>query len=436
MMNVLFARPFYVVIVGDQGVALLTRDAETTPLFAARGDAMAEAAILDALRVKPHAMVAIYADTAQQDLRIETLPRLNILDRAQLLRQRLRTAFPKARATASLRLKDGRALLAALPKDSPVFDWVDALKTHPLKLGLLSVESAPMIAQLLPSERTDDGWSVLVTVSCCGGLRQSVVHRGVCVFSRLIPFKQSRISVEDIENDLRSTFTYLVRLGLRESREAHLVMIVPEDMRKALADIRVPVGEITLLSLADAARILGVPVNLEDGSFLHAAFFLRQAGMRLPFNVPDLRHPLIQKLSLCQRVIARGAVIFAFALAGILAVIYGHSFWERDLMNVQQNFAAPIPMDHTAVTKPAPYAFPYQELRLDAVLYYAPERWVLWMQGERIMPDTKRDDFQILEVLPQEVRLRLTGIKDDVVLNPHQAYQIDTGTVIETVKRD
>ena len=75
------------------------------------------------------------------------------------------------------------------------------------------------------------------------------------------------------------------------------------------------------------------------------------------------------------------------------------------------------------------------DVHLGAVLYYGPDRWVLWLQGKRWTPETDSADMHVLGVQPGEVRLALVDVSDtavrNITLKPHQTYQIATGKIVE-----
>lgn len=74
------------------------------------------------------------------------------------------------------------------------------------------------------------------------------------------------------------------------------------------------------------------------------------------------------------------------------------------------------------------------DVHLGAVFYYAPDNWVLWLQGMKWTPATQNADIQVTDVKPDEVHLRLTtlgGKALEVSLKPHQTFQLSTGRVVE-----
>lgn len=70
---------------------------------------------------------------------------------------------------------------------------------------------------------------------------------------------------------------------------------------------------------------------------------------------------------------------------------------------------------------------------LDALVYYNPGRWQLWLNGESFTPDTKRADIHILAVAPDSVTLRAQRDTRSVefTLAPHQTYDWGSGKIFE-----
>ena len=78
------------------------------------------------------------------------------------------------------------------------------------------------------------------------------------------------------------------------------------------------------------------------------------------------------------------------------------------------------------------------DIRLGAILYYAPHDWIIWLRGERWTPQTSRQDLSVRAVSADEVRLRWRGdgdkgavIEKEITLTPNQTYQISTGKIID-----
>lgn len=72
-------------------------------------------------------------------------------------------------------------------------------------------------------------------------------------------------------------------------------------------------------------------------------------------------------------------------------------------------------------------------IHLGAVVFYAPDDWTLWLQGEKWTPDTVRGDLGVLEVTEDSVSLTWrdeNGVDRNFTLKPNETYEIATGQII------
>jgi hypothetical protein len=74
------------------------------------------------------------------------------------------------------------------------------------------------------------------------------------------------------------------------------------------------------------------------------------------------------------------------------------------------------------------------DIHLGAVLYFGPHDWTVWLQGEKWTPETVREDLEILEVMPTEVRVSWRNPEApeplELALKPNQSYRIATGKIV------
>ncbi len=78
----------------------------------------------------------------------------------------------------------------------------------------------------------------------------------------------------------------------------------------------------------------------------------------------------------------------------------------------------------------------YGDISLDAILYYGPHDWTIWLQGEPWTPATNRPGLRILKVSPDRVTLkRTTGEPPTpsfkITLKPHQLWKAGTEEISE-----
>lgn len=248
------AKPRLVLLIGDEGARLVvstssgSSDAENArTLFAATHDEPGEKEILDLVaRYGKSSRPTLLLDTLAQDYRVENLPRVNPLDRAKLIRNRLRQSFPEATAAAALKLDSSRVGLASWHTDSATSRWLDKLSPYAPRVALLPLESASLAASLAPG----NDWALLLSLQRTGGLRQIVTHKGNPVFARLT-HAPANLSPEAIAataaQDLKTTLGYVNRLGLADSRDLHVVALLPETSRHAFEQAGLALRNLTLL---------------------------------------------------------------------------------------------------------------------------------------------------------------------------------------------
>ena len=76
-------------------------------------------------------------------------------------------------------------------------------------------------------------------------------------------------------------------------------------------------------------------------------------------------------------------------------------------------------------------------LHCGSIMYIDETRWIIWLQGERWTPETKRHNLHVIAVTPHTVRLSLAMAgetsKREVTLRPHQSLNLLTGNIIEGI---
>lgn len=318
-------------MIGDDGALCVPHKitGAPEPFFAAHSDEAAVATLTKLLAVHKKAQVMLLADMLAQDFRLETLPRLSPLDRPKLIKRRLKLAFPQARLSTSFKLKSGRnqIVMAGLHDKSPLFDWLERLKTHTPHIGLLPVEAASLVTKLLPDAK--NGWAMLLSRQRTGGFRQIVTHKGELIFTRLTaPLPDTATADEitvTIQRDITASLGYLGRLGLNHPSQLRILLLMPDTMHEALENLNLPVHSITCVSSHKTAQHLRLPFvphstdNYSD--FLYAGWLALKPRLRLPLMLPDM-----QKLRRTKQIkhfgwrVATAACLLALILNGWQAV--------------------------------------------------------------------------------------------------------------------
>jgi len=67
-------------------------------------------------------------------------------------------------------------------------------------------------------------------------------------------------------------------------------------------------------------------------------------------------------------------------------------------------------------------------------MFYGPEDWAIWLQGEKWTPGKEHSDLRVVEVAADHVRLLWKGDKgaaeQEIELKPNQSFELSTGKII------
>ncbi|MER2519276.1 MAG: hypothetical protein ABTQ34_01145 [Bdellovibrionales bacterium] len=431
MISPMNAAPHLVLLIGDEGARLAchapNNPANAQTLFAATHDSEAEKRILAV--IAQHGKISrltLLIDTLAQDYRVETVPRVAPLDRAKLIRRRLRQSFPGAAATASLKLDSTRFGFASWHADGTSRHWIDQLAPYAPNVALLPIEGARLATKLAPR----DEWILILSLQRAGGLRQIVTRKGQPIFTRLTPTPPA-LDPETIATaaarDLKTTLGYLNRLGLDDSHSLHVVALLPNSTRPIFERSSLALRGLTLLTPHEAAQRMGLPEHINDdlyGDALFAADAARRKSPRLAVTPRAWKQARNDNaLQNAGKRLSIAALLLATILTGGQAIAFAQALLDasqeiarRDdaqtKLNEEREKAAPVtePLGRlrAAVERERIFAEPSPTpwAALDALLRTLPPDTrlsALEWQAPRNAP-TKRD-----ETLRLTIRLRTTA---------------------------
>ncbi|HLN22433.1 MAG TPA: hypothetical protein VK558_00440 [Patescibacteria group bacterium] len=287
----------FVLIIGDDGavMAQFRRGAVADAWFVAI-DEMDEG--LESLRgylnADKSAPLLVLADVLEQMYREENLPKVGPLDELKVLRRRLDMTFPTEQMKAALRqrARDVKGstvafLMAALPTSPVMLRWIEFLESlaNPVTgFCLLPLESVDLAKALAPAAPADEDpnrcWHALISVEVTGGFRQIFVNNGRLVVTRLTqrPPEDTTADVvaQLVERELRSSISYIKRLGYVEGSRLDIVMVAGSELCEAMAQREIPATTVSLLTPAEAGRKIKLdkvgPEGSPYGDLLHAAW--------------------------------------------------------------------------------------------------------------------------------------------------------------------
>ena len=78
-----------------------------------------------------------------------------------------------------------------------------------------------------------------------------------------------------------------------------------------------------------------------------------------------------------------------------------------------------------------------EDFQLDAIMYFARDRWTFWLNGEAVTPESLPQGVSVLEVSPSRVRIAWTpdpakpAATTSFALEPGQTYLVSSGLVLE-----
>ena len=228
------------------------------------------------LDADPQAELIVAVDVLEQMYREEQLPKVGRFDRGTVVKRRLDLAFPHDQLRAALPLSGGaKAIFAALPETEHIRQWVEFLESLPNPVTgfcLMPLEAADIAESLGPSGEgeTRQIWRVLATQQATSGFRQIFETEGRMVVTRLTQRPASDLSAEAvaqlIERELRSSISYLKRLGYSEQDRLDLVVIDTPEVCRTVLDRDLPVASLTAYTPHQAGFLLGLGVVAPEGS--------------------------------------------------------------------------------------------------------------------------------------------------------------------------
>lgn len=274
-----------------------------------------EDALVDIIKKSKCSSVLILNDMVEQHYRKERIPKIGGFDKANVIKHRVSAAFPAYPIRSAIKLKekavprDGEEivgdiyLFAAVPSSENVKKTLGGVKKSYKNIAgfcLLPIESASMVHTLSKkiSKAADSGsiWTVFVGQHHGGGLRQIVTKNGELALTRLTPFLDSDedgdLWASETVNELKGTMSYLSRFGF-DPRDGLDVIVIANNTVADKIVSRVDFDcNLNVLTSAEAANILGVPMGRQDdlryADPLHIAWAAKKKTLTLPLQATEL----------------------------------------------------------------------------------------------------------------------------------------------------
>lgn len=250
----------------------------------------------------------------------QRLPKVGIMDKANVLQRRLTVAFPNYPIRGALKIKDavkseksstGRKvalgdlyLFAAVPMSEPIVQTIAAVKRSMAPIAgfvLLPVEAADMLsmlsAKMVAKKEKPAKWSIFIGQHQSGALRQVITRNGQLAMTRMTPVtnddSDSKVWAQEVAQEFKATVSYLSRFGFSADDRADLFLISkPEagEMVERMIDIDC---RFRFLTAREAAKMIGFEIGLQDNpryaDALHASFIGQKSRFVLPMEAPELK---------------------------------------------------------------------------------------------------------------------------------------------------
>ena len=258
--------------------------------------------------------VLILNDMVEQHYKKEKVPKVSALDKANVVKRKLKVAFPSYPVRAALPLKEKVSksdlaiagsvyLFAAVPATESFTKTIAAAKRSLAPIigfFLLPIESTDMIKKLadkLPSkDKTKAQWTIFMGQHKNGGLRQIVIRNGELALTRMTPIAEndgdSKVWANEVNQEIQATMSYLSRFGYQPSDGLNIILVSDQLSGEMVDDLVDIPCNFHSLSANDIARKLKLNIGRgEDGCFadaLHMAWIGKKQKFILPMRSRQL----------------------------------------------------------------------------------------------------------------------------------------------------
>lgn len=258
--------------------------------------------------------VMILNDMVEQHYRKERVPKVGIMDKANVVKRKLRVAFPNYPVRAALELQEklkgaGSAkpgsvfIFAAVPSTDGYVKTLAATTKSLCSIagfGLLPVESSDLVktisANITPRGKKKAVWAMMLGQHKNGGLRQIVTKNGELALTRMTPISETDTDPQEwareVYQEFKATMSYLTRFGFAAEDGLDVIAIANPAAGAALGDMIDVTCNFHPLSVREAAQHAGIAIGLQDDQRyadpLHIAWAGRKAKLILPMKAPEI----------------------------------------------------------------------------------------------------------------------------------------------------
>lgn len=304
--------------------------------------------------------IMILNDMVEQHYRKERVPKVGMMDKANVVKRKLRAAFPNYPVRAALELKEKLKATSASSKPGSVYIFAAvpsadgytktlAAATKSLcsiaGFGLLPVESSDLVstvsASLTPRGKKKAVWAMMLGQHKNGGLRQIVTKNGELALTRMTPVSDNDTDPQEwareVYQEFKATMSYLTRFGFAPEDGLDVIAISNPQAGEALGDMIDVTCNFHPLPVREAAKHAGISIGAQDDQRfadpLHIAWAGRKSGLILPMKAPE-----IEEVS-NPRKMAMVATFLLFAGAAVQGYQLLYSFQSMQMIISELNDA-------------------------------------------------------------------------------------------------
>jgi ABC-type molybdate transport system substrate-binding protein len=286
------------------------------------------------------APIVVLNDMVEQHYRKERIPKVSIIDRANVIKRRLAMAFPNYRVRAALKLKDKKSPAAGDQKGDPyLFAAIPASDSFKKTLEAINLSAAPIVGfYLLPveasamvkalSSKLAKGkgfrpiWSIFIGQHHNGGLRQIVTRNGELALTRLTPIVDTDVEpdlwAKEVSGELDATMSYLSRFGYKPTDGLDIIISANEASKPSLEQVIQVEADLHIMNATDIAELLGTGIGVQEdlryADPIHTVYLGNKRRFQLPLealSITQLTQPrkIFIVLMLC---LLAGCAYFGF----------------------------------------------------------------------------------------------------------------------------
>jgi hypothetical protein len=289
----------FIINIGDEGSTLVQIRAGQVvdAVFAEASSEDGWQALRETMATDPKATIVVVADVLEQMFREDTVPKVGIFDRSKIVKRRLDLTFPNEVLKAALPARRKRGapqgvLFTALPMSELLGRWVTFLDEFPNPARgfyMLPLEVVGIAAKLAPSSEgeTRKVWRALISQEAASGFRQVFELGGKMVVTRLTQRAAQPLTPEAeamlIERELRSSISYVKRLGFSDADRLDVVLLADPAVCRAADERDLPATTVSVYTPYQAGVLLGLgEVGREDSPFADVLLGLWVAAKKSP----------------------------------------------------------------------------------------------------------------------------------------------------------